>query len=161
MKKLSARAYFFKKMFDCFIGGLFAILLLLIWTLYKGPISVPYLKPYIVQALNYDENDYVIDSGDVNIEFVRSIQPLRVTANNISLKKKDDTINIQSPKLYLSFSLRALLKGVIAPSDVSLINPTAYIFASYGVEQQQEEQLLLHSMPSSEAISSNLHYQPS
>ncbi|MBR6356168.1 MAG: hypothetical protein IKR92_04870, partial [Alphaproteobacteria bacterium] len=63
MKKMSARRYFFKKMFDCFMVGLFIIFLLLMWTLYKGPISVPYLRPYIVQALNYDENDYTVDIG--------------------------------------------------------------------------------------------------
>lgn len=134
MKKISARAYFFKKMFDCFMAGLFIVFLLFMWKLYKGPISVPYLKPYIVQALNYDENDYVIDIGDVNIELVRSIQPLRVTANNILLNKKDNTLKIQAPKLYLSFSLRALLKGIIAPSDVIVMKPTAHIYARYGTD---------------------------
>ena len=120
--------------------GMFIVLLLFLWTLYKGPISVPYLKPYILQALNYDENDYEIDIGDVNIEFVRSIQPLRVTADNISLKKKDDTFSIMAPKLYMSFSFRALMKGIVAPSDVSLVNPNAYVFASYGVEKESINQ---------------------
>lgn len=141
MKKLSNRAYFFKKAMDFFFVGLLIVFLLLIWTLYRGPISVPYLKPYIVQALNYDENDYTIDIGDVNIELVRSIQPLRVTAKDITLKKNDDTVSISAPKLYLSFSLRALTKGIIAPSDVSLENPTAYIFASYGVEDENQNEI--------------------
>lgn len=136
MKKISARAYFFKKMFDCFMVGIFIVFLLLIWTLYKGPVSVPYLKPYIVQALNYDENDYKIEIGDVNIELVRSIQPLRVTANNVAVEKKDGTMSVSAPKLYLSFSLRALLKGIIAPSEVSLINPKAHITATYGVKEE-------------------------
>ncbi|MBQ9270678.1 MAG: hypothetical protein IJ218_00210 [Alphaproteobacteria bacterium] len=137
MKKISARAYFFKKMFDCFMVGLFIIFLLLMWTLYKGPISVPYLRPYIVQALNYDENDYKVGIGDVNIELVRSIQPLRITANDITLHKKDKTVTIEAPKLYLSFSLRALLKGIIAPSDVSLLQPKAHIYASYGIDKTE------------------------
>ena len=135
MKKLSARAYFFKKMFDCFMVGMLLILLIFMWMLYKGPISVPYLKPYIVQALNYDENDYKIDIGEVNIELIRSVQPLRVTADKIRLQKKDGTVDINAPKLYLSFSLRALLKGIIAPSDISLSNPTAYIYTTYGVQE--------------------------
>lgn len=137
MKKISARTYFFKKMFDCFMVGLFVIFLLLMWTLYKGPISVPYLKPYIVQALNYDENDYTVDIGDVNIELVRSIQPLRITANDIALKKKDETLDIAAPKLYLSFSLRALMKGIIAPSDVNLLRPKVNIYASYGIDAEK------------------------
>ncbi|MBQ8481204.1 MAG: AsmA-like C-terminal domain-containing protein [Alphaproteobacteria bacterium] len=136
MKKLSARAYFLKKTVDCFIAGLFVVLLLFLWTLYKGPISVPYLKPYIIQALNYDENDYQVGIGDVNIEFVRSIQPLRVTAKDVSLRKKDDSVYIEAPKLYMSFSLRALMKGIIAPSDINLINPSANISTTYGVKEE-------------------------
>jgi hypothetical protein len=139
MKKLSARTYLMKKILDFFIVGIFLLLLLFIWTLYKGPVSVPYLKPYIIQALNYDESDYNISLGDVNMEFVRSIQPLRVTANDISFKKKDGAFSVQAPKLYMSFSLRALLKGIIAPSDVSIEKPTAYIFASYGVEDGEKD----------------------
>ncbi|MBR3502197.1 MAG: hypothetical protein IKO06_04750, partial [Alphaproteobacteria bacterium] len=141
MKKLSARAYFFKKMFDCFMVGMLLILLIFMWMLYKGPISVPYLKPYIVQALNYDENDYKIDIGEVNIELIRSVQPLRVTADKIRLQKKDGTVDINAPKLYLSFSLRALLKGIIAPSDISLSNPTAYIYTTYGVQEENQDDI--------------------
>ena len=117
--------------------GLFIIFLLLLWTLYKGPISVPYLRPYIVQALNYDENDYTVDIGKVNIELVRSIQPLRVTADNIKLNKKDNMLKLEAPKLYLSFSLRALLKGIIAPSDVSVINPSVHVYTRYGTEGEE------------------------
>lgn len=136
MKKLSPQLYFLRKTIDFFMVGMFVVLLLFFWTLYKGPISVPYLKPYIIQALNYDESDYSVGIGDVNLELVRSVQPLRITAEEINLKKKDGTFAISAPKLYLSFSLRALLKGIVAPSDVSLDSPTVYIFADYGVEKE-------------------------
>lgn len=141
MKKISAKTYFLKKTFDFFVVGMLMVLLLFMWTLYRGPISVPYLKPYIIQALNYDESEYSVNIGDVNVEFVRSIQPLRITANDISLKKKNDNFSIQAPKLYLSFSLRALLNGIIAPSDVSLEKPTAYIFANYGIEETDKNNI--------------------
>lgn len=136
MKKNSPQLLIFRRTMDFFMVGMFIVLLLFMWTLYKGPISVPYLKPYIIQALNYDESDYNFSLGKVNLEFVRSIQPLRVTAEDVNLKKNDGTFAISAPKLYLSFSLRALLKGIIAPSDVSLDNPTVYIFADYGVEKE-------------------------
>lgn len=136
MKKLSPQLYFLRKTLNFFMVGMFVVLLLFMWTLYKGPVSVPYLKPYIIQALNYDESDYSVGLGNVNLELVRSIQPLRITAEDINLKKKDGNFSISAPKLYLSFSLRALLKGIIAPSDVSIENPTVYIFADYGVEKE-------------------------
>ena len=71
MKKLSPQLYFLRKTIDFFMVGMFVVLLLFFWTLYKGPISVPYLKPYIIQALNYDESDYSVGIGDVNLELVR------------------------------------------------------------------------------------------
>ena len=136
MKKLSPQLYFLRKTIDFFMVGMLVVVLLFFWTLYKGPISVPYLKPYIIQALNYDESEYSVSLGKVNLELVRSVQPLRITAEDVNLKKKDETFSISAPKLYLSFSLRALLKGIIAPSDVSLDSPTVYIFADYGVEKE-------------------------
>ena len=135
MKKISHRLYFLKKTFDYFIVGILLVVLLFFWTLYRGPISVPYLKPYIIQALNFDDSEYKVGLSDVNMELVRSIQPIRITAQNISLKKNDDTLSINAPKLSLSFSLRALLKGIIAPSDISVENPSVYVFANYGLEE--------------------------
>ena len=105
MKKTSAQIYFLRRTLNYFGFGLLVVMLLFMWMLYRGPISVPYLKPYIVQALNYDENDYTVDIGDVNIELVRSIQPIRITARDISLHKKDDSLSVTAPKVYLSFSL--------------------------------------------------------
>ena len=141
MKKISHRLYFLKKTFDFFIVGMLMVVLLFFWTLYRGPVSVPYLKPYIIQALNFDDSEYKVGLGDVNMELVRSIQPIRITAKNISLKKNDDTFSINAPKLYLSFSLRALLKGIIAPSDISMENPSVYVFASYGLEEKSATEI--------------------
>lgn len=136
MKKISHRHYFLKKTFDYFVVGMLLVVLLFFWTLYRGPVSVPYLKPYIIQALNFDDSEYKIGLGDVNMELVRSIQPIRITAKDINLRKNDDSFSISAPKLYLSFSLRALLKGIIAPSDISVENPSVYVFANYGLEEK-------------------------
>ncbi len=141
MKKISHRLYFIRKTFDYFIVGMLLVVLLFFWTLYRGPISAPYLKPYIIQALNFDDNEYTVGLKDVNLELVRSVQPIRITARDISLKKNDDSFAINAPKIYLSFSLRALLKGIIAPSDISIEKPSVYIFANYGLDETGETQI--------------------
>ena len=56
MKKVSNRLYFARKIFDYTLLVLLVIFLLFLWQLYRGPISVPFLKPYIVAALNPDED---------------------------------------------------------------------------------------------------------
>ena len=141
MKKLSPRLYLLKKTIDYFIVGIFLVILLFFWTLYRGPVSVPYLRPYIIQALNFDDSEYDVAIGDVNMELVRSIQPIRITAKDLSFKKNDETFTLNMPKIYLSFSLRALLNGIIAPSDVSVENPNIYFFANYGLEEKSDEEI--------------------
>ncbi len=135
MKKLSPKIYKIRKIMD-FTGVIFLVLLLLfIWQLYRGPIAVPFLKPYIIKALNRDDSQYQVTLDAVNIELVRSIRPLKIIATNVDYRKNDGEIKITAPKTSLSFSIKALLKGVIAPSSVNVINPTVYIFTDYGTKE--------------------------
>ena len=61
MKKVSPQIYFLRRILHYFGIGLLIVLLLFLWSLYRGPIAVPYLKPYIIQALNYDEIIRIFD----------------------------------------------------------------------------------------------------
>lgn len=141
MKKMGARAYRLHKIVD-FIGVIFlALFLLFLWQLYRGPIAVPFLKPYIVKALNHDDSAYQVDVESVNIELVRSIKPLKIIANNVKYNKADGHISITAPKTALSFSIRALLRGIIAPSSIEVEKPTVYVFNNYGVEKQDKEEV--------------------
>ena len=100
MAKDKVKKYKLGKILDylgvAFLGGI----LLLVWQLYKGPIEVPYLKPYIIKALNSDDATYQISLDSVNIELVRSIQPIKIIANNIVFKKNDDSFIINAPRYY-------------------------------------------------------------
>ena len=141
MAKDKVKKYKLGKILDylgvVFLGGI----LLLVWQLYKGPIEVPYLKPYIIKALNSDEATYQISLDSVNIELVRSIQPIKIIANNIVFKKNDDSFIINAPRTSLSFSIRALLRGIIAPSSIEVDGPRIYAFMNYGVEQNKENEI--------------------
>ena len=135
------KGYFIRKLFD-YIGAILLLcLLFLLWMLYHGPLSMPFLKPYIIEALNSEQNAYTMDIGTVNLELVRSIQPLKIIAKDIRFKKNDDNISITAPKLFLSFSVRALLKGLIAPSNVYIKNPSVSVFTTYGVEKDKENEV--------------------
>ena len=76
MKKISNRRYVFKKVMDYTGAAFLALLLIFLWQLYRGPIAVPFLKPYIIKALNHDDAEYQVTLDSVNIELVRSIQPI-------------------------------------------------------------------------------------
>lgn len=140
------RGYFIRKILDYF-GALFLLgVLFFLWMLYHGPLSVPFLKPYIIEALNSEQNAYTMDIGTVNLELVRSIQPLKIIAKDIRLKKNDDTLSANAPKLSLSFSVRALLKGLIAPSNIYIQNPHVSVFTTYGVEKNKENEINIKKM---------------
>lgn len=141
MKKVSNRLYKARKIMD-YTGVVFLVLLLVfIWQLYRGPIAVPFLKPYIIKALNHDDAEYQVTVSAVNIELVRSIQPVKIIANKVIYKKHDGTFIINAPKTSVSFSIRALLRGVIAPSSIEVTAPTMYVFTTYGVEKDKEEEV--------------------
>ncbi|MBQ8436304.1 MAG: AsmA-like C-terminal domain-containing protein [Alphaproteobacteria bacterium] len=141
MKKISSYRYTFKKMLD-YVGAAFlAFLLIFLWQLYRGPIEVPFLKPYIIKALNHDDSSYQVSLDTVNIELVRSIQPIKIIAKNVTYRKNDDTFIVNAPNTSVSFSIRALLHGVIAPSSINVNDPAIYIFTSYGVNKTSDNNL--------------------
>ena len=133
MAKETIKKYKKYKLLDYFGVIFLSLFLFFVWHLYKGPIAVPFLKPYIIQALNGSE-DYQVSLDSVNIELVRSIQPIKIIANNIVYKKADDSFVINAPRTSVSFSLRALLRGIIAPSAIEVDSPNIYAFTSYGIE---------------------------
>ena len=141
MKKLDSRTYRLRKVFD-YIGVIFLVILLMfIWQLYRGSITVPFLKPYIIKALNHDDTEYQVTLDSVNLELVRSIKPLRIIANNVVYRKADGTIIVNAPKTSVSFSIRALMHGIVAPSSVDVYKPKVYIFTTYGVDEKKTESI--------------------
>ncbi len=141
MKKLGPRAYRLHKIMD-FVGVIFlGFFLLFLWQLYRGPVEVPFLKPYIIKALNHDDSQYQVTLDNVNIELVRSIKPLKIIANNVDYRKTDGSFIITAPRTSLSFSIRALLRGIIAPSSIEVSKPTVYIFTNYGIKEENKNEV--------------------
>ncbi len=136
MKKVSNRLYFARKILDYAVVLLLMLLLLFIWQLYRGPIAVPFLKPYIIAALNQDSEKAEVTVEAVNIELVRSIKPIKIIAQNVVYKENNGHMQVSAPKVAVSFSIRALLQGVIAPSSVEVNNPAVYIFTDYGIKDK-------------------------
>ena len=109
MKKVSNRLYLTQKIID-YIGVVFlGLLLLFIWQLYRGPIELPFLKPYMVRALNHDDAEYQVTVDSVNIELVRSIQPIKIIANNVVYRKNDGSFIINAPKTSVSLDRKSVV----------------------------------------------------
>lgn len=138
MKKVSNRLYIARKIFDYTVVLLLIGLLLFIWQLYRGPITVPFLKPYIIAALNQDNENAEVTVDSVNIELVRSIKPIKIIARNVVYEENNGHMQVNAPDVAVSFSIKALLQGVIAPSSIEVNNPSVYIFTDYGVQDKNK-----------------------
>jgi len=110
------------------------LFLILLWHLGKGPIKVNFLRPYIMQALTNETSSYDINIKSVNLELVHSVQPIKIIAKDVSFKDNENSYEVNTPRLSLSFSARALLKGLLAPSSINLENPQIKITTSYNKE---------------------------
>lgn len=141
MKKLDPKTYRLRRLFDYFGVVLLLLVLVFIWQLYRSSIGVPFLKPYIIKALNHDDTEYQVTLDSVNLELVRSIKPLRIIANNVVYRKSDGSVVINAPKTSVSFSIKALMHGIVAPSSIDVFKPRVYIFTTYGVDKDKKEEI--------------------
>ncbi len=139
MKKLGAKGYLAYKTANFVTVVFLAVLLVFIWQLYRGAVRLPFLKPYIISALNHDDADYSVSLDNVSLELVRSIRPLRIIANNVTYKK-ENSINIIAPKVSLSFSIKALMRGVVAPSSIEVDHPRIEIYNNYQIDNAKDNQ---------------------
>ena len=138
MKKVSNRLYLAHKIFNYTMLALLVVFLLFLWQLYRGPISAPFLKPYIIAALSHNSETTEVSLEGVNIELVRSVKPIKIIANKVIYKSKDDSVKFSAPRVAVSFSIKALLQGIVAPSSIELENPSVYIFTTYGLKKQDK-----------------------
>jgi len=139
MKKLGAKGYLAYKTANFITVVFLAVVLVFIWQLYRGAIRLPFLKPYIIRALNHDDADYSVNLDNVSLELVRSIRPLRIIANNVTYKK-ENSINITAPKVSLSFSIKALMHGVVAPSSIEVDHPRIEVYNNYKIDNAKDNQ---------------------
>lgn len=124
---------------DYFIAFILSFMIVFTWQLYRSPIAIPFLKPYIIQALNYNEDEYVVSLDSVNLELVRSIQPIKIIAKEVVYKKKDESLVVKAPRTTVSFSVRALIRGIISPSSVIFDEPSVQLYTQYTVPEDDED----------------------
>ena len=135
-----ARRIRFLALFWDYMNALLLIaLLVLLWNLGKGPIKVNFLKPYIEQALTNETSSYDLTVGGVNLELTHSIQPVEIIARHVVFKAKNGDYTINAPRLSLSFSARALLKGLLAPSAIAIENPSISLRNVYGLKKKKDK----------------------
>ena len=96
------------------IGALF-------WRLDAGPIDLPFLTPYLEAALNPDDSTTTVRVSDTVLTWVEGRRTIDIRALGIDIVDGGGGSRAQVPALSISLSVRALLRGLVAPSRIDVI----------------------------------------
>lgn len=103
------------------VGGLMAGVA--VWRLSQGPLSLSFLTPQIETALSDAAQPMRIELQDTVLAWSDSRRSLDVRAVDIRAYGPNGALVATAPEVSMTFSLRALLQGIVAPTRVELIGP--------------------------------------
>ena len=109
------------------LGALAAALILLIgfgfWRLMQGPIELDGLTPYVQEALNRSSGGPQIAISTARFGIDRRTRQLDLMIEGVRLSRSDGEPFAAFPEMVASFSLRALLRGKVAPTRLVVERP--------------------------------------
>jgi len=93
-----------------------------VWRLSRGPVALDFLGPYVADAIASAQPGLAahIDHTLVSLESGRTVD---IVARGVRLSRHDGEAQLTLPELSLGLSLRAALRGVIAPTRIVLRQP--------------------------------------
>ncbi len=106
------------------LAGAAIILAFLTWRLtQEGPIHLRFLSSYVEQALIRSDQPYRIAIEDTVLTWAGWDRALDVRAINLRVRDLEGRELANLPEVSITFSARALMKGLVAPSKIEIIGP--------------------------------------
>jgi hypothetical protein len=107
-------------------------LVLIVWRLASGPISLQPLTPYIEQALTAEGSGLQVEVGDTAMR-LSAERGIELVALDVRWKGPDGEVPIALPEIRVDLSLRALLfDGVLAPTRLDAEAPRLILVRDEG-----------------------------
>lgn len=104
-------------------AGLVIVLLLLVWQLSKGPISLGFLSPYIVEAVNSGQTNFKLKMRDTILTWAGWERSFDIRILDVEVLNKDNEVVSSVPELSFALNRSALLKGEVAPNSIEVFGP--------------------------------------
>lgn len=106
------------------LAGAAIILAFLTWRLtQEGPIHLRFMSSYVEQALIRTDQPYRIAVDDTVLTWAGWDRALDVRAINLRVRDLEGRELANLPEVSITFSARALFKGLVAPSKIEIIGP--------------------------------------
>jgi hypothetical protein len=105
-------------------AGLSVLILLAVLRLSYGPVSIGFLAPYIENGLSSDDGATRVSIGDAVLTWASGRRTLDIQLSELHVRDREGNEQAFVPDLSVSFSLRALMVGRLAPTRLDLFEPS-------------------------------------
>lgn len=109
------------------LAGLCLVLLVFAWKLSQGPISLPQLTPYIVEALSNNTRGMSIRIEDTTLSWEGWDRTLDLKVIEARVFTRDGRLLFKLPEVSTSLSGKALFEGIIAPHSLEVMRPEVHL----------------------------------
>ena len=109
-----------------FLGGVLVVTFSL-WRLSKGPVSVNCITPYIEESLSRQTKNIDVRLKHTVLTWAGLERDIDLRALDLTIFDKEGAAIATVPELSLQLSLRALLRGVVAPKELEIFEPRLQI----------------------------------
>ncbi len=94
-----------------------------VWQLSRGPVSLGFLTPFVEDSLSGGPDGVQVRLHDTVLTWAGLERTLDVRAVGLEILDSDGEVVASVPELSVQFSLRALMRGLIAPTGLELFGP--------------------------------------
>lgn len=104
--------------------GITMLTIVAAWQLNRGPIKLSFLSPYIEDSLSTKENGFSVNLEETYVFWNSQKRTLDLRIIGLVILDGENKATANFPELSVKLSLRAMLSGVFAPTELELISPS-------------------------------------
>lgn len=120
---LAKSSKFLAVFFSAALLGLVLITGALAWQLSRGPISLSFLTPYLTDAISEEEQGVRVRLADTVLTWAGLERTVDLRAVGLEFLDERGGVIAAVPEASVSFSLPALMRGLLAPTSLELFGP--------------------------------------
>ena len=115
---------FLLEVIGAMLAGTALLVSFLAWRLtHEGPIHLRFISPYIERSIAAADKNFQVGVEDTVLAWAGWERALDVRAINLHVRDRQRRDLAVLPEVSLTFSARAMLRGLIAPSKVEILSP--------------------------------------
>ena len=105
------------------LAGLAIAGAVLVWRLTSGPVSLDFMTPWVQEALADPEHGISVSVEHTMLSHEPGSGTVDLVAQGVRLRRTDGSAEVVLPRVALDLSVRAALRGTLAPTRVVLTAP--------------------------------------